>query len=57
MKKKNKIGQEVIVLIRPSEDCSYSDIVDAMDEMMITNVDKWILMDADKAEYELVRNR
>jgi biopolymer transport protein ExbD len=57
MKKKNKIGQDIIVLVRPSEDCTYSDIVDAMDEMMITNVDKWVLMDADKAEYELIRNR
>ena len=56
-KKKNKIGQDIVVLIRPSEDCSYSDIVNAIDEMMITNVEKWVLMDADKTEYELIKNR
>ena len=57
MKKKNKIGDDIIVMIKLSEDCSYSDIVDAMDEMMITNVDKWVLMDADTAEYDLLKNR
>jgi biopolymer transport protein ExbD len=57
MKKKNQIGQDIIVLVRPSEDCTYSDIVDAMDEMIITNVDKWVLMDADREEYGMLKHR
>jgi len=57
MNKKNLIGQDIVVLIKPSEDCAYSDIVDAMDEMIITNVDKWMLLDADTTEYKLLSNR
>ena len=57
MSKKSRIGQDIVVLVKPSEDCAYSDIVDAMDEMIITNVEKWMLLDADTAEYKLLKNR
>ena len=55
MNKKSRIGQDIVVLVKPSEDCSYSDIIDAMDEMVITNVEKWMLLDADSTEYKLLQ--
>jgi biopolymer transport protein ExbD len=50
---KNRYGneKEIIILIHPSNACSYQNIVDVLDEMMITDIKKYVLMD-DKAANE-----
>ena len=56
MKKKNQTGNDLVVIIRPSEECSYADVVEAMDEMMITQVEKFMVVDVEKGEYEKIRS-
>jgi biopolymer transport protein ExbD len=50
MEKKRHVGQDIIILIKTTPDCSYGNLVDAMDEMNITNVEKWMVLDASPEE-------
>lgn len=43
---------KTIVLIKPTRDASYKNIVDILDEMQINNVERYVLMDASKTELE-----
>ena len=54
MKKINQNANELVVIIRPSEECSYADVVEAMDEMMISQVEKFMVVDVEKGEYEKI---
>lgn len=42
--------QLTTVLIKPTPDASYENIVNTLDEMVINGVDKYVLMEADKQE-------
>ncbi len=44
---------EMVVLIKPTENSTYKNLVDVLDEMRINNVKKFVLMDAGKAELSL----
>ena len=41
---------ETVLLIKPTSDASYRNVVDALDEMLINNVKRYILMDANEVE-------
>src|SRR3954471_22048222 len=41
---------ETVVLIKPTEDCTYENIVNTLDEMTINDVQRYILMDVNKEE-------
>jgi biopolymer transport protein ExbD len=56
MEKKKKTGQELIILLKTSMECNYGNMVDAMDEIKITNVLKWMVFDASPEEQNLIRN-
>lgn len=43
-------ADEMVVLIRPTSESSYMNLVDILDEMMIMNVRKYALMDEPKLE-------
>jgi len=43
-------AKETVVLIKPTKDASYKNIVDALDEMQINQISRYVLMDADKNE-------
>ncbi len=49
--KKQKVKQlfgddkETIILIHPSLACSYQNIIDVLDEMLITDIKKYVLLD------------
>ncbi|WP_153798343.1 ExbD/TolR family protein [Foetidibacter luteolus] len=46
---------ETLVLIKPTDKASYQNIVDALDEMAINDVKKYVLMDASKEELALMK--
>ena len=46
---------ETVVLIKPTEDCTYENIVNTLDEMTINNVHRYILMDANKEELSFTK--
>jgi len=43
-------ADEMVILIRPDVECSYKNLVDILDEMMIMNVKKYALMDEPASE-------
>lgn len=47
-------GNETVVLIKPTAEASYSNVVDALDEMQINNIGRYVLMDANPEESELL---
>lgn len=52
IKLKNYFGSDIslIVLIKPTKDATYANVIDALDEMLINNVKTYVLMDASKEE-------
>ena len=49
-------GNETIVLIKPTAQASYSNIVDALDEININTIERYVLMDATKDETSIALN-
>jgi len=47
-------ASETVVLIKPTPDALYSNIVDALDEIQINTIERYVLMDADEAEKALL---
>lgn len=55
MNKKKRSGKETVVLVKPGPDCTYGDIIDILDEMLITNVEKWMFVESNENEYLQVK--
>ena len=56
-KKQSQLGEkrnELMVLIKPSAKSRYSNIVDALDEMLINNVKRYAVMDMSVAEQAFI---
>ncbi|CAN5177176.1 biopolymer transporter ExbD [soil metagenome] len=49
-------GNESVVLIKPTDNAVYSNIVDALDEMEINVINRYVLMDASANENTIVEN-
>jgi biopolymer transport protein ExbD len=47
-------GKETVILIKPLPDATYSNVVDALDEIEINMVDRYVLLDAGKEETGLL---
>ncbi len=53
-----KEGKEVshlVVLIKPNDDSVYKNVIDALDEMAISAVSKYVLLDISKAEQDFIK--
>lgn len=48
--------KEIVVLIKPTADCTYGNIVNTLDEMTINDVQRYVLMDANKEELNFVNH-
>ena len=46
---------ETVVLIKPTEDCTYENIINTLDEMTINDVQRYILMDVNKEELSFIK--
>lgn len=49
-------AKDMVVLIKPTDQSSYGNVVDLLDEMQINNVKKYVLIDADNKEKLLEKN-
>jgi len=47
--------RELIVLIKPGKECSYKNVVDVLDEMMINNVTKYAIIDLQQDELAFLK--
>lgn len=48
---------EAIILIKPTDEASYKNIIDALDEMKINDVQKFVLMDATDEERAIISRK
>jgi len=53
--KKESGGKEMIVLIKPSDKSNYANLVAALDELNITNIQEHAIVDITPAEIELLK--
>jgi biopolymer transport protein ExbD len=49
--------KELVVLIKPTTESSYKNVVDMMDEMMINDVTRFVMADVSDAEREVVNRQ
>ena len=45
---------ETVVLIKPTQECTYENIINTLDEMTINDIQRYILMDTNKEELNLL---
>lgn len=53
---KNSNVQDLVVLIKPTNDASYKNVVDILDEMNITNIKRYALVDISPEDLTLIKN-
>jgi biopolymer transport protein ExbD len=53
---KGAIEDEAICLIKPTEESRYKNMVDMLDEMHISKVKRYVLMDASQVEVDFIKN-
>jgi len=54
-KKLNTNEKDLVIVIKPSVECTYKNVVDILDEMSINIVKKYALVDISDIEYKLVQ--
>lgn len=47
-------AKETIILIKPTNNSTYQNMVDVLDEMLINNISRYMLLDADKEELQQI---
>jgi len=53
---KNNSIKEMVVLIKPTNDAIYKNVVDILDEMNISNIKRYALVDISKEDLDLIKN-
>lgn len=53
---KNSAINEMVVLIKPTNDAIYKNVVDILDEMNISDIKRYALVEVAKEELELIKN-
>ena len=53
---KNMIIAEMVVLIKPTDEANYKNVVDILDEMNISNIKRYALVDITPLDLELIKN-
>ncbi|MEO6315598.1 MAG: biopolymer transporter ExbD [Chitinophagaceae bacterium] len=54
-KKKSTNPEDFVVVIKPDKDCSYKNVVDMLDEMLINDVKRYATVEISPVEYQLVQ--
>lgn len=47
---------ETIILIKPTDEASYKNVVDMLDEMQITGIQRYVMIDVSAAEMSFIKN-
>jgi len=53
---KNSTIQDMVVLIKPTDEANYKNVVDILDEMNISNIKRYALVEITPEELDLVKN-
>jgi biopolymer transport protein ExbD len=54
-KKKSTDSKDFVVVIKPDKDCSYKNVVDMLDEMLINDVKRYATVEISDVEYQLIQ--
>lgn len=54
-KKKSTNPEDLVMILKPSEDATYKNTVDILDEMTIAEIKRYAMVDISAGEYELVK--
>ncbi|MDE3143565.1 MAG: biopolymer transporter ExbD [Bacteroidota bacterium] len=54
-KKANTIEKDLVVVIKPSDECTYKNVVDILDEMSVNVIKRYALVDISDVEAKLVK--
>jgi hypothetical protein len=54
-KKKSTNPEDLVMIIKPTVDASYKNTVDILDEMTISEIKRYAMVDCSPQEYELVK--
>jgi biopolymer transport protein ExbD len=54
-KKKSTNPEDLVMILKPSEDATYKNTVDILDEMTIAEIKRYAMVDISPGEYELVK--
>lgn len=54
-KKKSTDPKDFVVVIKPDKDCSYKNVVDMLDEMLINDVKRYATVEISEVEYQLIQ--
>jgi biopolymer transport protein ExbD len=54
-KKKSTDPKDFVVVIKPDKDCSYKNVVDILDEMLINDVKRYATVEISDVEYQLIQ--
>jgi biopolymer transport protein ExbD len=53
---KNTTVQDLVVLIKPTDEANYKNVVDILDEMNISNIKRYALVDITPLDLDLIKN-
>lgn len=54
--KQNKLIEKIVVLIKPGKKSTYENLVDILDELEITDIERYALVDIGPEDLELRKN-
>lgn len=54
-KKRNTPKEDLVIVIKPSVESNYKDVVDILDEMTINQIDRYAMVDISEGEAQLVK--
>ncbi len=53
-KKNNTAKEDLVIVIKPTEKCTFADVVDALDEMTIADIKRYAMVDVSEGEMALI---
>jgi biopolymer transport protein ExbD len=53
-KKQRTPVEDLVIVIKPTADCTFADVVDALDEMTIADIKRYAMVDVSESEKELI---
>ena len=54
-KKKSTNPEDFVIVIKPDQDCSYKNVVNMLDEMLINDVKRYATVEISPVEYQLIQ--
>lgn len=54
-KKKSTDPKDFVVVIKPDKDCTYKNVIDMLDEMLINDVKRYATVEISDVEYQLIQ--